>query len=99
MKKVNIKPLADRVLIKPLDEEIKTSSGIIIPDTIDKERSQRGTVIAVGDGKIVDNKKVAVSVKVGDIVMFSSYSGDEIKVDGEEYLIVKEDSILAIIGK
>lgn len=99
MKKINIKPLGDRVLIKPLEEELKTSSGIIIPETIDKEKSERGQIVAVGEGKIDDGKKVPVSVKVGDVVMFSKYSGDEIKFDGEEYLIVKEDSILAIIGK
>ena len=110
MKKVNskvdskkdfskIRPLGDRVLIKPFsNDDIKTSSGIIIPETVSKERPERGEVIAVGTGKRDDaGKIIPISVNVGDNVMFSKYSYDEIKIDGIEYLIVKEDSILAII--
>lgn len=94
-----ILPLGDRVLIKPSKEEngSKTSSGIIIPDTIDKEKPEQGKVVAVGEGKYIDGKLTPLNVKVGDKVVFSKYGYDEIKVDDEEYFILKEDSLLAII--
>jgi len=98
--KVNIKPLGDRVLLKPLGgEELhkKTASGIIIPDTVDKEKPEQGIVIAVGEGKYVDGKLIAPKVNVGDKVVFSKYGYDEIKMDGEEFFILKEENILAII--
>ena len=97
MAKINIKPLADRVLIEPAMAEEKTAGGIIIPDTA-KEKPQKGKVIAVGKGKTLKNgQKVAPDVKEGNIVLFGKYSGDEFKIDGEECLILDEDDILAIL--
>lgn len=96
-KKLKVRPLHDRIIVKRLDEEQKTKGGIIIPDSA-KEKPQEGEVLAVGNGKILDDgKKVALDVKVGDKVLFSKYSGTEIKVDGEEYLIIKEDDVQAIV--
>ena len=98
---LKIKPLADRVLIEPLSEEErskKTKSGIIIPDTAEKEKPQEGKVVAVGEGKTLESGRLApLSVKKGDRVLFSKYGPSEIKVDGKEYLIAKEEDILAII--
>lgn len=91
-------PLGDRVLVKPVEKEKKTKSGIIIPDTVDKERPEMGKVIAVGEGKATDEGKVIpIKVKVGNTVLFAKYGPDEIKIDDEEYLIVSESNILAII--
>ncbi len=96
-KKLKIRPLHDRLIVKRLDEETKTKGGIIIPDAA-KEKPQEAEVIAVGNGKVLeDGKKVPLDVKVGNKVLFSKYSGTEIKVDGEEYLILREDDIQAII--
>ncbi len=99
--KIKIQPLADRVLVKPesVDEE-KTASGIYIPDTARKEKPERGLVVAVGEGKRDDNgKAIALRVKVGDTVVFSKYGFDEIKIDEEEYYIVTESNILAVVQK
>ena len=92
MKKVNVKPLADRVLIEPAQAEEKTVGGIIIPDTA-KEKPQKGTVVAVGNGK----KDEPMTVKVGDTVLYGKYSGTELNIDGNQYLIMKESDIFAII--
>jgi chaperonin GroES len=92
MSTINIKPLADRVVIEPAQAETKTSSGIIIPDTA-KEKPQRGTIVAAGPGK----KDEPVTVKVGDIVLYGKYAGTEITIDGKDYLIMKESDVLAII--
>ena len=93
-----IKPLGDRILIKPLKAEEKTKGGIILPDTA-KEKPQEGKVIAVGKGKTLESGKVEpLEVKVGNKVLYGKYSGTEIKIDGEEHLIVKEEDILAIVG-
>lgn len=92
MKKVNIKPLSDRVLIKPAEAEEKTSTGIIIPDTA-KEKPMEGEVVAVGQGK----KDEPMTVKVGDKVLYGKYSGTEISVGEEKYLIMRESDIYAII--
>ena len=90
--------MGDRVLVKPAEKEKKTKSGIIIPDTVDKERPEIGKVIAVGAGKTTDDGTVIpVKVKVGNTVLFSKYGPDEVKIDDEEYLIVSESNILAII--
>ena len=92
-----IQPLEDRVLIEPLSREAKTKGGIVLPDTAD-ERPEQGTVMAVGPGKInKDGKRTASPVKVGDVVLFTKYGPDEIKIDGKEYLVCKADNILAII--
>ena len=91
-------PLGSRVILKPITDELnKTSSGIIIPETVEKEKSERGRVVAVGEGKYEDGKLLPVRVKVGDIVLFSKYGYDEVKMNGEEYFILNEDNILAII--
>jgi chaperonin GroES len=92
MSSINIKPLADRVVIEPAQAETKTSSGIIIPDTA-KEKPQRGTIVAAGPGK----KDEPVTVKVGDVVLYGKYAGTEITIDGKDYLIMKESDVLAII--
>jgi len=96
---MNIQPLGDRLLIETIDkEENKTKSGIFLPETIDKERPEQGKVIAVGPGKKNDvGKAVPMSVKKGDKVLFTKYGPNEIKVGDKEYLIAKEDDILAII--
>jgi len=101
---MRIKPLGDRVLIEPLREE-KRKGGIIIPDTVEKERPEKGKIIAVGPGKIDDNgKKIPMSVKKGDVVLFTKYGPNEIKIpagrsggDEKEYLIAREEDILAIV--
>jgi chaperonin GroES len=95
---MTIKPLQDRVLVKRLEAEEKTASGLYIPDSA-KEKPQEGEVIAVGPGKYLDNgNKLELTVKVGDKVLFSKYAGNDIKLDGEEYLIMREDDILGIIA-
>ena len=98
---MRIKPLGDRVLLETLSEEErtkKTKSGIIIPDTAEKEKPQEGKVVAVGEGRVLENgKMLPLSVKRGDRVLFSKYGPSEIKVEGKEYLIAKEEDILAII--
>jgi chaperonin GroES len=94
----NIKPLGDRVLVRPLDEKEQIKNGIIIPDTA-KEKPQEGEVVALGTGKTDDNgKKVEFTVKKGDKVLISKYGGTEVKVDGVGYLIMREDDILGIVG-
>ena len=94
---MKLRPLHDRVIIKRTKEEEKTKGGIIIPDTA-KEKPVEGTVIAVGDGKITeDGKKLPLEVKENDKVLFAKYAGTEIKIDGEEHLIMKEDEIIAIV--
>ncbi|EIJ38752.1 co-chaperone GroES [Galbibacter orientalis] len=92
MSKLNIKPLADRVLIEPQAAETKTASGIIIPDNA-KEKPQKGTVVAVGPG----TKDEKVTVKVGDSVLYGKYAGTELKLEGNDYLIMRESDILAIV--
>ena len=92
MSKVNITPLADRVLIAPVEAETKTASGIIIPDTA-KEKPQKGIVVAVGPGK----KDEPLTVKEGDAVLYGKYSGTELKLGGKEYLMMRESDILAIV--
>lgn len=94
-----ILPLEDRVAIMPLTKEEVTQSGIIIPETASKERPNEGKVIAVGHGKMVDDKRIPLEVKVGDVVLYSKYAGDPIKVDDEEVIIISQDSVLAIIKK
>jgi chaperonin GroES len=98
MAKINLKPLADRVIIKPSEAEETTKGGIILPDTA-KEKPIEGTVVAAGPGKIADDgKTVKPEVKVGDKVLYGKYSGTEVTVEGEEYLIMRESDIFAIIG-
>jgi len=95
---LNVRPLHDRVMVKRLEEEEVVKGGIIIPDTA-KEKPQEAEVMAVGNGKILENgNRVALDVKVGDRVLFGKYSGSEIKIDEQEYLILREEEILAIVG-
>lgn len=97
MMSVKVRPLGDRVIVKALPKEEKTKGGVILPDTA-KEKPQQGEVIAAGKGKILENGTlVPMEVKVGDRVLYGKYSGTDIKLDGEEYLIVKESEILGII--
>ena len=93
---MNIKPLGDRVLIKRLEAEEKTKSGIVLPGSA-KEQPQMAEVIAVGPGGIVDGKEIKMEVKSGDRVIFSKYAGTDIKVDGEEYMLLSQKDILAIV--
>lgn len=96
MAKSKIKPLSDRVLIQPAPAEDKTDSGIIIPDSA-KEKPQEGTVVAAGPGKVENGNKIEMSVSEGDKVLYGKYSGTEVTLDGEEYLIMRESDILGIV--
>lgn len=99
MKKINLKPLDDRVVVEPLEAEETTAGGIVLPDTA-KERPQRGTVLAVGPGKLLDSgERSTVSVAVGDEVIFGKYSGTDIEIDGREIKILRESDILAKVVK
>ncbi|MBB6030165.1 chaperonin GroES [Oceanithermus desulfurans] len=94
-----IKPLADRVVVEPIEEEVTTKGGIVLPDTA-KEKPQRGKVIAVGSGKLLENgERVPLEVKEGDIVVFAKYGGTEIEIDGNEYIILSERDLLAVVEK
>ena len=93
-----LKPLGDRIIIELVESEEKTASGIVLPDSA-KEKPQEGKVIAVGTGRVLDNgERVALEVSVDDRIIFSKYAGTEVKYDGKEYLIVRENDILAVIG-
>ena len=95
---MNIKPLSDHILIEPIKVEEKTSGGIFLPETAEKDKPEQGIIIAIGNGKKTDDGKIVpVSVKPGDKVLFTKYGPNEIKVDGKEYLIASESDILAII--
>ncbi len=95
---MKLKPLNDRVLVKRLESEEKTAGGLFIPDTA-KEKPSKGEVVAVGPGKTADDgKHIAMQVKAGDAVLFNKYAGTEIKLDGVEHLVMREDDILAVIG-
>ncbi len=94
---MNLKPLADRVVVKPLEAEEKTAGGIIIPDNA-KEKPQKGEVMAVGPGKVSDSgQKMEMTLKKGEKVLYGKYSGTEVTVDGEDYLILRESDVLAVI--
>jgi chaperonin GroES len=96
---MKLRPLHDRVIVKRLEEEKKSAGGILIPDSA-TEKPQRGEVVAVGPGRVMDDGKVRpCDVKKGDVVLFGKYSGSEVKLDGEELVVMKEDDIVAVIGK
>ncbi|MBS4035443.1 MAG: co-chaperone GroES [Ignavibacterium sp.] len=98
MSKINLKPLADRIVVKPAEAEEKTAGGIILPDTV-KEKPVEGTIVAAGPGKVADDGKVVkMEVKVGDKVLYGKYSGTEVTINGEEYLIMRESDIFGILG-
>ncbi|MFO7831224.1 MAG: co-chaperone GroES [Desulfuromonadaceae bacterium] len=95
---MNIKPLHDRIIVKCVEEETKTAAGIIIPDTASKEKPQQGVVLAVGPGKLnTEGKVLPMSVKTDDKVLFGKYAGTDIKVDGVDYLMLREEDVLGII--
>lgn len=95
---MKLQPLFNNVIVKPLKNEEVTKSGIVLPDTMDKEKPEKGEVVAIGSGRVLDNGEISkMSVKVGDRVMFKKYSPDEVKVDGEDYLVLSESDIIAII--
>ena len=99
-KEINLQPLGDRIIVRPISQEEITKSGIVLPDTAEKEKPERGEVIAVGSGKLLDNgQRAPMSIKIGQRVVFKKYSPDEIKIDNEKYLIISEEDILAIIKK
>ena len=94
---MNIRPLHDRIIVERIEEETMTASGVIIPDSA-KEKPQEGTIIAVGKGKITEDGKVLpLDVKVGDKVLFGKYSGTDIKIEGKEYLMMREDDVLGVV--
>jgi chaperonin GroES len=96
---MKIRPLHDRIIVERLEEESKTAGGLIIPDTA-KEKPQKGKIIAAGKGKVTEDGKIlTLDVKVGDLILFGKYSGSEIKVDGKEYLMMREDDVLGVIEK
>ena len=96
---MNLRPMQDRIIVKRVEEESKTAGGIYIPDTA-KEKPQQGEVVAVGKGKVTEDGKVLpLDVKVGDKVLFGKYAGTEVKLDGQDYLIMREDDILGVIEK
>src|SRR5437762_13967634 len=94
----SVQPLEDRVVVKPSEEEETTASGLVIPDTA-KERPQEGQVIAVGPGRFEDGQRIPMDVKVGDKVIYSKYGGTEVKIEGDEYLILSARDVLAIVKK
>ncbi|MFA5186036.1 MAG: co-chaperone GroES [Patescibacteria group bacterium] len=95
---MQLRPLGDRVIVKPAAKEEMTKTGILLPDTADKERPEQGEVIAVGPGKLLDNgNRAAMSVKVGDKVVFKKYSPDEVKIEDVEYLVIAETDVMAVI--
>ncbi|MCX7999873.1 MAG: co-chaperone GroES [Leptospiraceae bacterium] len=95
---MKLRPLEDRVVVKPIEAEEKTKSGIVLPDTA-KEKPQQGEVIAVGPGRYEDGQRIPMEVKVGDKVIFSKYGGTEVKIEGEEYIILSSRDILAVLEK
>jgi len=98
-KKLNLKPLGDRLVVEPVEKEERTASGIILPETA-KEKPQEGTVLAAGPGRTDDDgKRIAMDVKVGDVVLYAKYAGTEVKIDDKKLLILKERDILAIVEK
>ena len=95
---MNLKPLGDHLIVKAVPQDKTTKSGIVLPDTVDKEKPEQGEVMAVGPGRVLDNgNRLPMSVKVGQKVMFKKYSPDEFKVDGQEYLVLSESDVIAII--
>jgi len=98
MAKAKLTPIGGNILVKPVVSDKVTLSGIVLPDTVDKEKPQKGEVVSLGSGKLTeDGKKIAFNVKVGDIVIFKKYSPDEIEIDGEDYLIMDENAILGVL--
>ncbi len=93
---MNIKPLGDRVVIKVMESEEMTKSGIVLPGTA-KEKPMQGEILAVGSGELIEGKRVPLELKIGDKVLYSKYAGTEVKIDGEEFLILRQNDVLAVI--
>lgn len=97
---MKIYPIHDKVVIRPLKEEEVTASGIVLPDTVDREKPMQGEVVAVGPGKLLENgTRAPMSIKKGDVVLFTKYAPDEVEIDDKEYLVIEEEKILGIIRK
>lgn len=97
---MHIKPLSDHILVKPVQAEEVTASGIVLPDTVDKEKKAEGEVIAVGPGKLLDNgSRSSMEVSVGDMILYKKWGGDEVEINGEEHKIISADDVLAIVQK
>jgi chaperonin GroES len=93
-----LRPLADRVIVESVEEDAVTKAGIVLPDTAEKEKPEKGKVVAVGPGKMLDNgSRAMMSVKVGDVIIFKKYGPDEVKVDGKEILVLEESDIIAVV--
>jgi len=92
-----IRPLADRIVVKPTEAETKTAGGIVIPDTADKDKPIQGTVIAVGNGKYIEGKLQPLQVKVNDTILFGKYSGTNVKLDGGEFLVMREEDVMGVL--
>lgn len=96
--KSKIQPLGGNILVEPISEESKTATGIVLPDTVDKEKPQKGKIVALGTGKVTeDGKKIPFKVKVGDIIIFKKYSPDELEIEDKEYFIMSEEDVLAVV--
>ncbi|MBI4268496.1 co-chaperone GroES [Candidatus Uhrbacteria bacterium] len=95
---MKLKPLGDRLIVEPVSSDEVTKAGIILPDTVDKEKPEKGKVLAIGPGKLLENgTRLPLEVKVGDIVIFKKYSPDEVKIDDKEYLVLSESDIMAVV--
>lgn len=95
---MNLRPLSDRVIVKPAAKEELSKAGIILPDTLDKERPEQGEVVAIGPGRLLENgTRAAMTLKVGDKIVFKKYSPDEVKVQGEDYLVIAESDVMAVL--
>src|SRR3990167_5041314 len=96
-KSSKIRPLSDRIVVEPVEDETTTAGGIVIPDTSDKDKPMQGTVIAIGNGKYIDGKIVPLQISVGDRILFGKYAGTNIKLEGTEYLVMREEDALGVI--
>ncbi|OGT56345.1 MAG: co-chaperone GroES [Gammaproteobacteria bacterium RIFCSPHIGHO2_12_FULL_42_10] len=96
-KSSKIRPLSDRIVVEPVEAETTTAGGIVIPDTSDKDKPMQGTVIAIGNGKYIDGKIVPLQISVGDRILFGKYAGTNIKLEGTEYLVMREEDALGVI--
>ena len=95
---MQLKPVSDHIVLKSVEQETKTASGIIIPDTVDKERPEKGEVVAIGPGKVLENgQRASMEVQVGNTIVFKKYAPDEVKVDGVTYLVIRAEDVMAII--
>jgi chaperonin GroES len=96
-KSTKIRPLSDRIVVEPMEAETTTMGGIVIPDTSDKDKPIQGTVIAVGNGKYIDGQIVPLQVKAGDRVVFGKYAGTNVKLDGDEFLVMREEDVMGVV--